>query len=114
MSENSNNNIYAFTDLGIVGLIGNFIKKQRINQQKTQQQLAKAAGVHRFTIGQIENGEPISLMSLIQIMRALDQLYFFEHFDKNEPISPIQMAKIQKKQRQRVRNPFDNNKKSNW
>jgi len=92
------------SDAAIVSEIGNFIKQTRLNQQITQNQLAKRAGLNRWTLSQIENGQAINLMSLIQILRALNALDELRVFEVNEEISPIAYAKLKKKPKQRVRN----------
>jgi hypothetical protein len=61
------------------------------------------AGLNRWTISQIEKGESITLMSLIQILRALNRLYALKEFEVLEEISPLAYAKLKKKKRERVR-----------
>lgn len=92
------------SDMAIVRQLGSYIKQLRLQQSKTQAQLAEMAGLNRWTIGQIENGEAISLISLIQILRALDSLYVLNEFQVSEEISPLEYAKLKKKQKERVRN----------
>jgi transcriptional regulator with XRE-family HTH domain len=112
---NTNNNWVEMSDTAIVRKIGEFIKQQRLKINKTQAQLATEAGINRWTLGQIENGEAITLISLIQIMRALDILYLFEGFSIKQEISPLELAKQDQQKRQRARNSgIDNTKKSDW
>lgn len=85
------------SDAAIVEQLGKFIKYTRMQQDKTQAQLAEMAGLNRWTIGQIEKGESVTLTSLIQVLRALDVLYVFNHFEINDEISPIEYAKLQEK-----------------
>ncbi len=95
----------VLSDAAIVKHIGGFIKHTRVKQNKTQAQLAEASGLNRWTISQIENGEPISLSSLIQVLRALNQLHILEVFHFSEQISPLEYAKLKKQQqKERVRN----------
>ena len=102
---NANEEWVQMTDLAIVAQIGYFIKQTRINQNKTQAELAESAGLNRWTISQIENGEPVSLTSLIQLLRALDALYVLETFKIQDDISPLAYAKLKKQQqKERVRN----------
>jgi transcriptional regulator with XRE-family HTH domain len=113
--ENTNTKWIAMSDIAIVSKIGEFIKSERLNSNKTQAQLANEAGINRWTISQIENGEAISMISLIQIMRALNILHLFEIFSVKQEISPIELAKMEQNKRQRVRNTNnDNNKQSDW
>jgi transcriptional regulator with XRE-family HTH domain len=104
MTGNTNINWVQMTDIAIVAQIGRFIKHTRLGKNKTQKQLATASGLNRWTIGQIENGESVTLASLIQLLRALDVLYVLDHFEVNESISPLAYAKLKKEQRIRARN----------
>ena len=110
---NANTNWIAMSDTAIVSKIGEFIKKERLNSNKTQAQLAEEAGINRWTISQIENGEAITMISLIQIMRALNILHLLEIFSIKQEISPIELAKLDQNKRQRARNN-DNTKQSDW
>lgn len=99
------------SDGAIVEHIGNFIKYKRTQQNKTQSQLAKIAGLNRWTVSQIENGESVTLSSLIQILRALDCFYVLDEFSYSEEISPLAYAKLKKQQnKERVRNKVSDKK----
>src|SRR5690606_23744453 len=110
MMGNTSINYTQMSDTALVAHIGRFIKHKRTTQNKTQEQLAKAAGLNRWTMGQIENGESITLSSLIQILRALDCLYALEGFDYSEEISPLEYVKLKKRlNRKRVSNKASKN-----
>ncbi|MDD3721276.1 MAG: helix-turn-helix transcriptional regulator [Lutibacter sp.] len=102
MMVNTNNNWAAMSNTAIIAVIGNYIKEQRLLQNKSQAKLAEEAGVNRWTIGQIENGEAITIISLIQILRALDLLHVFDIFKIEQQVSPIELAKLEKRKRQRA------------
>lgn len=103
------------SDSAIVSQIGAFIKNERLNSNRTQAQLAKEAGINKWTLGQIENGEAITLLSLIQILRALGVLPLLDIFSIKQEISPIELAKKAQQKRQRARNTDnDTTKKSDW
>ena len=72
---------HAMSDPAMLEQLGEFVKQTRLQQNKTQQQVATAAGINRSTMVQIEKGAGGTLLSLIQILRALEQLQIFEHFD---------------------------------
>lgn len=100
-----NTNITQMSDVAIVVQVGRFIKHTRIQQKKTQMDLAESSGLNRWTLGQIESGQSVSLSSLIQILRALDSLHVFNVFEISTELSPIEYAKLKKKkQKIRVRN----------
>lgn len=87
----------------IVKQLGKYIRHIRLKQNTTQAHLAEAAGLNRWTISQIEKGESVTLTTLIQVLRALDALHVFEHFEVKDEISPLEYAKLKEKQPQRYR-----------
>jgi transcriptional regulator with XRE-family HTH domain len=90
------------TDIGILIQIGIFVKEMRISQNKTQQQLADACGINRSTYIQIENGKGSSMLHFVQVLRALNVLHLLHIFETQTQISPIALAKMQQKKRQRA------------
>ncbi len=117
MMENANNNWIAMSDNAIIAFIGEFIKQKRLLEDKTQLQLAKDAGLNRSTIVQIENGESITLSSLIQILRVLNLLHLMDIFILEDKISPMEYVKMKEKKRLRARKKNtepDLNKEIGW
>jgi transcriptional regulator with XRE-family HTH domain len=102
MMGNTNTEWIQMTDAAIVKQIGFFIKKTRLKLNKTQEQVAEDAGLNRWTISKIENGDSITLSSLIQVLRALDAFYVLDTFKVVEEISPLAYAKLKKEQRERA------------
>ena len=90
-------------DISLQAMIGQFIQQSRIRQNKSQQQVADAAGINRSTLSQIENGRGGTLLSLIQILRVLDQISFLKVFQVEEKASPLYLAKMDMKKRKRSR-----------
>ncbi|WP_027418421.1 helix-turn-helix domain-containing protein [Crocinitomix catalasitica] len=113
---NTNNEWLSMSDKSIVESIGSYIKDQRLLQNKTQAAIAEDAGINRWTISKVENGEPISLMSLIQILRALDLLEVLNVFETKTQLSPLELAKLEKKKRHRASSDNKGNDKneSEW
>jgi transcriptional regulator with XRE-family HTH domain len=93
----------SMTDKALVETIGSFVKNHRLNQNRTQNDVATAAGISRSTLSLLERGEKITLGSLIRVLRILDLLYIMDVFKVRDEISPIEYAKFQKKKRQRAR-----------
>ena|ERR1700744_4879872 len=102
MMEKSNKYWYAMSNPAILETLGKFIQETRLRQNKTQQQVATAAGINRSTMVQIENGGGGTLLSFIQILRALEQLHLFQNFEIKQQFSPLQLAKLEQKKRQRA------------
>jgi transcriptional regulator with XRE-family HTH domain len=107
---------FAMSDKGILILIGQFLQEIRLQQNKTQQQVADSAGINRSTVGQIEKGNGGTLLSLLQILRVLEQLPVLQIFEVEQKVSPLALAKLEQQKRQRARNNGTNthNTKVNW
>jgi DNA-binding XRE family transcriptional regulator len=108
---------HAMSDLALLELLGKFIQQTRLQQNKTQQQVATAAGINRSTIVKIEKGESGTMLSFLQILRALGQLQLLEHFEIKQQISPLQLAKLEQQKRQRASNKKNSpikKPKSDW
>ncbi len=93
---------FAMSDPAILELLGSFIRQTRLQQNKTQQQVALGAGINRSTMVQIENGGGGTMLSFIQILRALEQLQLLQSFEIKQQLSPLQLAKIDQQKRQRA------------
>ena len=91
------------SDRAIVGEIGAYVKEKRLSLNQTQAQIATKAGISRWTLGQLENGEPVTLLSLIQVLRAMDLLHLLDIFKIEKVVSPIELAKMERRKRQRAR-----------
>ncbi len=74
-----------------------------MDQNKTQDELATEAGISRSTLSLLERGEPVTLSTLIQVLRVLDKLHVMSAFTVNETISPLALIRIQKDKRKRAR-----------
>ncbi len=92
----------GMSDMAIVRDLGERLKRRRLDQNITQQELADQAGLSRPTISDIERGQPAALMSLIRILRVLGLLEELNSFLPAPLPSPLQLARQQGKQRQRA------------
>ncbi|MFC3880660.1 helix-turn-helix domain-containing protein [Algoriphagus namhaensis] len=96
---------HQLSDSAILKQIGTFVKYHRMEQQRSQDQLATDAGISRSTLSLLERGEKVNLITLIQVLRVLGQLHWLAEFEVQKTISPIEYIKLQKKyERQRIRN----------
>lgn len=110
------NNIYEMSDLDIIRKIGNEIRRIRIEKNITQEKLSLKAGIDRSYLSQIENGRPVSLITIIQVLRALERLDLLSLFFQGPTISPMMIAKLEKHKRLRARTKHIENDKnlSTW
>jgi putative transcriptional regulator len=81
--------------------IGERLKQARLNRDLTQSEVAVLAGVARKTVLNAEKGK-VQLEILIAIMMALDLTDQIDLFLPKQQISPLQLAKLQGKKRQRA------------
>ena len=109
-------NINSLSNDAIVLLMGSYIKHHRLEQNKTQQQLAEEAGINRSTLVEFEQGKRSNSITFIQLLRALNLLEAMEQFKITPQISPRQLAEIEQAKRKRASKRKKNNKqtKSNW
>ena len=94
--------INLLSDKAILQQIGLFIQQTRIKQNLTQDEVATQAAISRSTLSLIERGDNLSLVNLIKILRTLDALYVLQSFEVRDELSPLQLAKGEKKKRQRA------------
>jgi len=92
----------SMNDKALVEHLGAFIKNHRMEQNKTQDVLASAAGISRSTLSLLERGEKVTLATLIQVLRVLDQLHVMEVFSLQQTLSPMALAKMEKNKRKRA------------
>jgi transcriptional regulator with XRE-family HTH domain len=116
MMDIANKQWPAMSDTALMKPIGSFIKHHRLEQNKTQLQLAKEAGINRSTLSQLENGMSSNLITFIQLLRALKLLHLLQVFQVEQQISPIQLAKMEQSKRIRAGRKIKkgSNPKSDW
>jgi putative transcriptional regulator len=81
--------------------IGERLKQARLNRDFTQSEVASLAGVARKTVLNAEKGKA-QLDIFIAIMIALDLTEHLDRFLPRQEISPVQLARLQGKKRQRA------------
>jgi transcriptional regulator with XRE-family HTH domain len=116
MNDISYTKWHAMSDKALLKHVGEFVKHQRLEQNKSQKEVAEAAGISRSTLSLLERGEGVTLVSLIQVLRVLDLLHHLETFEVEEKkISPIELAKKDKQKRKRASGTQSNsNQESDW
>lgn len=102
MNDIAYNNWSIMSDKALLEQIGKFVQSHRLNQNKSQNQVAEAAGLSRSTLSLLERGEKIRIDSLIQVLRVLDLLFVMDAFKVQEQISPLEYAKLKRKQRKQA------------
>lgn len=92
---------YTLSDKGIENELGRRIKALRLNKNITQKELSNATTLSLNTIKSLESGSA-KLSTLIAVLRELGALDQLDNFIPEPSISPLQLAKMQGKQRERA------------
>jgi len=94
--------VYAQSDEALIRLLGARLKTLRVQQNLSQQQVADLSGLSRSAVSQAELGRAITLGTLLQILRVLQQLELLMPFFEELPPSPMLLLKQAKRHRQRA------------
>jgi transcriptional regulator with XRE-family HTH domain len=83
-------------------VIGRRLSRHRLNQNRSQAELAEEAGVSVRTIARLESGQPTQLENFLRVVIALGLDSGIERLVPEVPVSPIQMLELKGKPRQRA------------
>ncbi len=82
----------------ILTRIGAKLKEIRLEQDMKQKDLAGLSGLSMFSISQMETGHNTSVLSLVQVLKALNRLDMIEPFFRERPIDQEALARFLEKQ----------------
>ena len=85
----------------IAELLGGRLKQARLNADLTQAEVASRTGLNRRTILNAEKGN-VQLKNLVAILVTLGMVEQINMFLPIQDISPLQLAKLKGKKRQRA------------
>lgn len=92
----------SWTDEAILEEIGERLRRERLNRNLTIAEIAERAGVSSKTVRNVEEGENHSVASLLGVLRALGLLSRVDALVPEPALSPIELAKLRGKPRQRA------------
>ena len=87
--------------IAIAEQLGERLKQARLNADLTQAELASGTGLNRRTILNAEKGS-VQLKNLVAILVSLGMVKQINMFLPVQEISPLQLAKLEGKKRQRA------------
>jgi transcriptional regulator with XRE-family HTH domain len=90
------------TDDAVLAELGARLAQTRLERNLTQEELGDEAGVGRPAVQRIEAGEPVRVVTLIRVLRALDLLDTLERLVPEPLPSPIERLKRQGRKRRRA------------
>jgi hypothetical protein len=91
--------IAGMTDGAILGTLGERVRRERLNQNRTQMNIAKDSGVALTSIQKLEGGKGCTLGTLIKILRALRKIEQLDSFLPEPGVSPLELARMSGRQR---------------
>jgi transcriptional regulator with XRE-family HTH domain len=92
---------YTLSDKAIEDELGKRFKALRLRKNVTQKQLAEATMLSLNTIKALESGSG-KLSTVIAVLRELGALDQLDSFIPDDTISPLQLARMQGKPRERA------------
>lgn len=90
-------------DEEILKKIGAKLKELRVERNMKQKELSERSGLSMFSISQIETGHNTSVLSLVQILKALDRMDMLDAFLKEREVDPQLVAQFIQSQQQPIR-----------
>ena len=94
---------YSMSDPAILKELCGILKQVRLHQNMTQEELAERAGLSRSAISKMETGKStVELLTLIQVLRALQLLHLLDTWKVKATLSPLMVAKFTTKGRVRA------------
>ena len=92
----------GMSDKAILRELGRRLRRKRLEKNLSQARLAKMAGLNRTTVSAFERGTAATVLTLVQILRALDALDELNAALPDPGLSPLQLARLKGKVRQRA------------
>lgn len=86
----------------ILAELGERIRRYRLQQNRTVAEIAERSGLSRATVESAELGKNPTLDTLVRILRALGRVETLDAFLPAPLISPLELAELSGKQRQRA------------
>ncbi|MBK7381847.1 MAG: helix-turn-helix domain-containing protein [Flavobacteriales bacterium] len=102
----NNINWKVLKDEKVVTQLGKELRRMRLERNLSQAEVAKRGGLDRTTVVKLEAGRAATLMTVVQVLRAMDRLEVLDGFHEEPQLTPYQVveqqAKYLKKQRKRA------------
>ncbi len=95
------------TELEMLAELGGRLRRFRLQQNLTQAELAREAGISPRTLRNVERGEDTQLTTLLRILRVLGRLDSLDAFLPRPRVSPIELLATRGRERQRARRRRD-------
>ncbi len=91
-----------FSDPEILAELGRRLRRYRLQQNLTQADLARDAGVSTRTLRNVESGSDTQLSTLLRILRALGRHDALDAFLPRPGVSPMELLRAGGRERRRA------------
>lgn len=91
------------TDEAVLVELGQRLGRLRLQRNQTQAQLADEAGVNRKAVARLEAGEPVQLVTIVRVLRALGSLDAVDSLLPEAQPSPVELVERRGHARRRAR-----------
>ena len=102
MGQTAAMNFEAMSDRAVLGELGRRVQALRLNVNMAQTDVARKAGISRRALQNLEGGQGCTLALLIRVLRALEKLDALNALLPEPGASPLQLAKLKGRERQRA------------
>ena len=99
----SNINWKGLKDDQVVEQLGKELRRMRLERNLSQAEIAKRAGLDRTTVVQLEAGRAATMLTVVQVLRAMDQLDLLNAIHEVPQPTPYQLVEAQEKYLKRQR-----------
>ena len=93
----SNINWKLLKDEDVVEQLGKELRRMRLSSNISQAEVAKRAGLDRTTVVKLEAGRAATLLTVVQVLRAMDRLDVLNAFHEEPQLTPYQIVEQQEK-----------------
>lgn len=90
------------TDDATLQELGRRLARLRLERNLTQRQLADDAGVERKGVLRLEAGDPVQIVTLVRVLRALGRLDALDSLLPEAGPSPMELLQLHGRERQRA------------
>jgi transcriptional regulator with XRE-family HTH domain len=81
----------ALTDANAVARLGQEIKRMRLERNLSQSDIAQHTGLDRSTVQRLEGGRAATLLTVVQVLRALDRLDLLDPWVQERKATPMML-----------------------
>lgn len=93
----SNINWKSLKDDKVLQQLGKELRRMRLSSNLSQAEVAQRAGLDRTTVVKLEAGRAATLLTVVQVLRAMDRLDVLDRFHEEPQLTPYQLVEQQEK-----------------